>query len=95
MKFSEQDGCTLFVDTGAQAVDSFSVSRPGADPRLYEALFAVLQVPGCVLIVPGDCPPLTGHPETASNLPPDMIESLGAPVLLQSSTEIPARILAA
>jgi hypothetical protein len=92
LRFAEDDGCTIFVETTAEEVDCFNVNRPCANARLYEALLTVLKIPGLVLIMPTECPPLIGHAETAGHVPPDIIEALGKPVLLQSASEILQRI---
>jgi hypothetical protein len=92
LRFSKDDGCTIFADTTAEEIDGFNVNRPCADTRLYDALLTVLKVPGLVLIMPGECPPLIGHAETAGHLPPDIVEALGRPALLQSASEILQRI---
>jgi hypothetical protein len=86
------DTCDLYVDTAAQAVNGFCISRPRDDARLFAAVFAVLQEPGFVLYMSSDCPPLVGNPKTAERLPIGMVEDLGRPVLLSSAAEIPARI---
>lgn len=92
LRFAKDDGCTIFVETTAEEIDGFNVNRPCADGRLYEALLTVLKVPGLVLVMPAECPPLIGHAETAGHLPPDIVEALGKPVLLQSASEILQRV---
>ena len=88
----EFDTCTLFVDTSAEEIDRFSVNRPLADDRLYDALLTVLKMPGLALYMPGTCPPLVGNAETLEHLPKDMIEALGEPAVLTAASEIPERI---
>jgi len=92
LRFAKNDVCTIFADTSAEEIDGFNVNRPCADIRLYEALLTVLKVPGLVLVMPGECPPLIGDAETAGHLPPDIVEALGKPALLQSASEILQRI---
>ena len=88
----EHDQSVLFVDTQAHDVDSFSISRPSGDLRLFEGLLTVLRLRGLVLYLPGDCPPLVGNQETAEHLPPSMIEALGVPHMLTSAANIPQYI---
>ncbi|MEK8035018.1 hypothetical protein AACH06_29735 [Ideonella sp. DXS29W] len=85
------DKCALYVDTNADQIDSFSID-PLDDSRLYEALFSILKIPGLTLYMPGSCPPLVGHAETAEHLPAEMIQTLGEALLLKAASEIPERI---
>lgn len=88
--------CTyVHLDMAATQISDFSVNRPVDEPALYEALLAILRSAPVALYMAGECPPLIGRAETARHLPPDMIETLGEPVLLQRAEEIPARIASA
>ena len=75
-------GCDLFVDTEAERISNFSIHRPVSDERLYAALLQVLQSPGTVMYMSGECPPLVGNYHSMAELPAGMIESLGKPVLI-------------
>ena len=77
----------LFFKAENGQVRSFSVSRPVDDPRLYEALFRVLLLEGVVLYAPGS-PPIFGHPNSASHLPTNMTEALGAANLVISASDL-------
>ena len=66
----------LFLNAQDEDTNSFCVSRPVEDGRLYEALLEVARMNGVVLYAPGS-PPVVAHEGTAEHLPEDMIESLG------------------
>lgn len=85
------DTCALYADTKADQIDSFGI-EPLGDSRLWEVLVSVLKNPGLTLYMPGSCPPLVAHAETAEHLPADMTQALGEAVLLKSAAEIPERI---
>ena len=80
--------CDLYVDTEADRISNFSINRPVSDERLYAALLQVLQSPGTVMYMSGECPPLVGNHQSMAELPPDMVESLGKPVLIAEPHEI-------
>jgi len=84
----------LFVDDAAD-VDGFNINRPVPSTQLYDALLSVLRSDSLALYLSGNCPPLIGKSEVSSQLPEALVASLGKPVLLSSSDEIPARIEAA
>jgi len=90
LRFSgdESSDCDLYVDTEAERISNFSINRPVSDERLYVALLQVLQLPGTVMYISGDCPPLVGNYHSMAELPPDMVESLGKPVLITKPHEI-------
>jgi hypothetical protein len=64
------------ADGGCVAV---SLSRPGTDPALFEALFALLRLEGVVVHAPLS-PLVVAHPASAGHLPEGMVEALGEPV---------------
>jgi hypothetical protein len=77
----------LFFKAEDGQVASFTVVRPVDDPRLYEALFRIVLLEGVVLYAPGS-PPIFGHPNSASHLPTDMTEALGAGALVSSASDL-------
>jgi hypothetical protein len=91
LTFGEDGQSYLYVDD-APTIDGFSIERPVHSAKLYEALLAVLRSGNLVLYMPGNCPPLVAHAEVGKHLPTGMIESLGAPVVLSSASDIPQRI---
>lgn len=64
--------------------ESFTVSRPVDDVRLYEAIFRVLQNEGSVAYAPGS-PLVIASAMSKEHLPEGMTEALGAPVSASSA----------
>ena len=77
----------------AAQVKGFTVSRPCADIRLWEALLAILKGHPAVLYFPGDGP-LVAHRETCRQMPPDMVEALGRPKVVKTAKDILAAVAA-
>ena len=93
--YGDGQSSDLFVsqlDDNPKLFHNISVHRPCAHPRLYQALWALLDHSGSCLYFPGDCAPLSRDPGIASHLPPDMLEDLGQPIQLRSAGEILAAI---
>src|SRR5689334_7237330 len=56
LQFSDSDSSDLFlqpVATDTTLIHTLSVHRPSADPRLWKALFALLEAPGTMFHFPG------------------------------------------
>jgi hypothetical protein len=73
-------------------VQSLCVVRPCGDPRLWDALLALLRLGPLTLYSPGEGPPLVASEATGEQLPADMVEALGAPRVVRSGSEILAAI---
>lgn len=91
LTFDASSQSYLYVEE-ASAIDGFSINRPCTSSKLYEALLSLLRSENLALYMPGNCPPLIANPSAAAHLPKDMVDSLGPPVMLSSSDEIPRRI---
>jgi hypothetical protein len=91
LTFDARSESYLYVDE-ARAIYGFCVNRPCASSKLYEALLSLLRSDNLVLYMPGNCPPLIANRSVGGHLPKDMVDSLGTPVILSSSDEIPKRI---
>lgn len=79
----------------APAITNFTINRPSFVPALQDALYEVLRRAPTVLFWPGSGPHpriCAADPALVPELPPDMIEALGVPVILASGAEIPACI---
>jgi hypothetical protein len=63
------------------------VDRPCRDIRLWNALFAILNMSGVVLFFPGG-PLIIAEGKSSDGLPQGMMESLGAPVHVDSGESI-------
>jgi hypothetical protein len=68
-------------------LSSFYVERPCGDPRLWEALFRILNCGPIVLYFPGG-PPIVASNEVGAALPEEAIGSLGEPRCIHSAAEI-------
>jgi len=80
---------TLLRDrTEKDLVTGFSIDSPCSDPRLWDALASILQLGNLAMICSRDRPPLIADSKVAEHLPPDMLESMGAPKCVRSGTEI-------
>jgi hypothetical protein len=77
-----------FKDGDMSSCSGFTISRPTGSPRLHEALVKLLQASNSILFCIGDCPPLVGRAETIPHINPDVLETLGAPVIVRSGAEI-------
>jgi len=86
------DGQSYLHMEDSASIEGFNINRPVASTKLYDALLLLLRAENLVLYMPGNCPPLVANMAAAKDLPADMIDSLGAPVILSSSNEIATRI---
>ena len=91
LTFDARSESYLYVEE-APEIDGFCINRPCTSSKLYDALLSLLRSDNLVLYMPGNCPPLIANPSVTAHLPKDMVDSLGAPVVLSSSDEIPKRI---
>ncbi|TRC97589.1 hypothetical protein FJV76_00020 [Mesorhizobium sp. WSM4303] len=83
----------LNLDPGdASRCSGFTVARPPDDPRLYEGLWKILRASSSVVYCAGECPPMVGRAETIPHLNPDMVETLGSPVVVVDGDEIRTRL---
>jgi hypothetical protein len=92
-RLTSPDGPTagsLDIDDDAE-VGGFAVSRPPLGPAFLAALHEVLRRTPTVLFWPGRGPQprcCVARAEVISELPPDMVESLGVPTVVGSGEEI-------
>jgi hypothetical protein len=90
VSFGQGDGGDFFVSEvgqNSETLDGFTVSRPLTGLKLYDFLFSLLSGGQFVLYFPGS-PPVIGRPETVHDLPTDMRQSLGEPILVRGGREI-------
>ena len=69
-------------------IQGFSVDRPGADIRMWDALAAFLASGPFAFVFASGHPPLIGNPDVTQHLPPDMIASMGQAKLVRNGQEI-------
>jgi hypothetical protein len=90
-RFGTTESCDLFLQPATEnpsLFHSISIHRPCTDLRLWEAVYQLLGVPGSLLYFPGGEAPLTRDAHVAAALPPDMLESIGSPLLVTSPNEL-------
>ena len=97
LRYDELNYCDLYLsfwsfhgDPGM--VTGFTVHRPCPDPRLWDALMAILALGDVVLYYPGYGLPLVVRDSVAAHMPEDMVKSLGRPLVVTSGREILQRI---
>jgi hypothetical protein len=73
--------------TDKDRITGFTIESPGSDPRLWDALAAILRL-GQLAIIYGDGPPLIASLGLADHLPSELLESTGAPTCVRSGAEI-------
>jgi hypothetical protein len=98
LRYDEANSCDLHLtadDVDPTMVRGFTIHRPCADLRLWDALASVLSSGDVVLYFPGARAPLVARASVGQHLPPDMIEALGHPVVVTSGSEIQHEIDAA
>ena len=71
-----------------ELVSGIYVERPCGDLLLWEGLFQFMRLGNAVLYFPGCTRPLIANAATASQLPPEMVKSLGTPRCLESSEQL-------
>lgn len=91
LRYDDANSCDLELtahDADASLLLGLTVHRPCADKRLWEALAAILGLGDVVLYFPGGRAPLVANDTVIQHLPPEMIESLGQPIIVTSGREI-------
>jgi hypothetical protein len=82
-------GGTAYLYCGREdLIEGFNINRPVSAPEFYDALFDIMSSESLALYVPGECPPLVASATIAAQLPADMVETLGQPVVLGAGSEI-------
>jgi hypothetical protein len=86
LRFRDGGVSELNVDAGPD-IDGFMVSRPPNSPELWRGIIEILKRTTSVLYWPGT-PCVVADASVIPHLPPDMIESLGEPVVTTDRDEI-------
>ena len=98
LRYDEANSCDVSLTVHAtepSVVRGFTVHGPCADQRLWDALASILTLGDIVLYFPGGRAPLVARSSVTEQLPPDMVEALGQPVVVTSGREIQHEIHAA
>jgi hypothetical protein len=91
LRYDEANTCDIDLtphDTDQSMVLGFTIHRPCADKRLWNALASILTLGDVVLYFPGGRAPLVASSRVTEHLPPDMVEALGQPVVVTTGREI-------
>jgi hypothetical protein len=90
LRYDGQIRCDIGVSpfpTDATMLVGLYVERPCRDLRLWDSLFAVLNLGGVLLFFPGG-PLIIAEGRSSAGLPEEMRESLGAPIEVDSGEAI-------
>ena len=89
--YNEENWCNIsvnFLASDSSLVEGLCVYRPCGDGRFWEAILQVMRLGPITLYWPGDAPPLVANESAGNQLPPDMVDRLGAPRVVRTTTEI-------
>jgi hypothetical protein len=81
-----------FLPSHSEFVHTLSIDRPHRDQRLWQAIFELLAQTGMILYYPGAQAPLMRDLQTYSNIPDDLMASLGDPLMVNEASTIEAII---
>lgn len=90
IRYDDKNAChigVIAVPSDDKMVKSIVVERPCGDPKLWDALIAVLKMGSVVMFWPGG-PPIVTNGNAASNLPQEMTNVMGAARPVSSAEEI-------
>jgi len=94
-QFTSKDDCSIGLSalkSDPSRISCISINRPLADERLWNSLHQILRLGNVALFFPGGRVPLIADASVADHLPPDMFDSLGAPIVVTSGREIVEQI---
>jgi hypothetical protein len=90
VEYADDEMCEVYVtptDEDADSIKEFMVARPCVDPRLWDALFAIMRLGNVMLLYPGATAAVVASEQTMEHLPPDVME-MGDPVRVASGKEL-------
>lgn len=91
VRYDPANTCTISV-TSAKGdptrIESLCIYRPCGDMRLFESILAILRMGSVILVFPGDAPPLLANASVATDVPRDLVESMGPPKCVHFTQEI-------
>ena len=91
IRFDDANFCDLYLRahaTDPELALGFTIHRPCADHRLWDALASILALGNVAIYFPGGRAPLVASRDVTEHLPQDMIVALGEPVVVTSGEEI-------
>ena len=90
LRYDSQNSCDIGVHslpTDVTKLADFYVERPCRDIRLWDSLFTVLNMGSVVLFFP-EGPLIISKGISGTGIPQEMVDSLGAPVQVNSGEEL-------
>jgi len=96
--YGPSDSCELALSAlpnSLAQVHCITIARPCSNPRFWSSLIELLSIGNTVLYFPGCSGPMVLNAGAAAHLPPDMLASLGKPIVVSSGADMLARVRAA
>jgi hypothetical protein len=90
VRYDSKNSCEIGVTplaSGRETLAGLFVNRPCADLKLWEGLVRVLRM-GCVVMFWPGGPPVVAEGTLTSDLPKDMIDSIGKPRCVSSVSDL-------
>jgi len=87
LEFDDRNQCTIYLDQESPTTSHLTISRPCGDERLGACLYEVMQLGNFVFFEPEGKHPILLDSDVLEHLPPDMIDSLGNPVIARDKEE--------
>ena len=84
--------CDLTISVAGDRVTGMCIHRPCDHDALYESIFAVLKLADYILFAPGGHAPIVARSHAAALASAELVEALGAPVLLADAARIPGAL---
>jgi hypothetical protein len=91
VQYSVDASSDIFLQTlpeDISLIHTLSIHRPCSDIRLWESVWLLLELPGTIFYYPGCVAPMARDPQAGINMPDEMRESLGDPVIAASALEV-------
>jgi hypothetical protein len=91
VRYDDMNSCDILIvpdPVDGAILRSLCVHRPCGDRRLWDALFAVMQLGPVALYFLGSAPPLVVDDAAIAHLPAELLEALGPPRRVRSGEEI-------
>jgi hypothetical protein len=89
LRYAEDQWCNVRLKPiEGGLIHRLCVVRPSADKRLWESLAAIMKLGNVVLYFPGDAPPLVADNFVLQQLPQEMVDALGKPVVIRNGKDI-------
>jgi hypothetical protein len=89
IRYGPQDSCVIRMGTPEHPVTELSVERPCSDMRLWEALWAFMNLGNVAFFFPSDPPVLAAaNASMEKHFPPDMMQAFGQLRVVSSAGEL-------